>query len=107
MNTTIPNNGLPKFTQTTASSGNGSATTTAGTADPAAATGKSDDQLKLTDSALALREAARADESASVDMQRVEQIRNALADGSYKIDAGRIADRMIAMDQQLGGTGKA
>jgi negative regulator of flagellin synthesis FlgM len=107
MNTTIPNNGLPKFTPATASSGNGSATTASGTADGAAAAPKSDDQLKLTDSALALREAARADESSAIDSQRVEQIRHALADGSYKVDAGRIADQMIAMDQQFGGPVKA
>jgi negative regulator of flagellin synthesis FlgM len=30
-----------------------------------------------------------------------------MADGSYKIDAGKIAERLLAMDQQLGGTGKA
>jgi len=34
-------------------------------------------------------------------------VRQALADGSYKVDAGRIADRMIAMERQLGDTGKA
>lgn len=107
MNTTIPNNGLPKFTQTTASSGNGSAASNAGTADSAAAASKSGDQVKLTDSALALREAARADASSSIDTKRVDQIRQSIADGSYKIDAGNIADRMIAMDQQLSGAGKA
>jgi negative regulator of flagellin synthesis FlgM len=106
MNTTISNNGLPKFPQTTGSSGNGSAaTTTAGANSPTAS--KTDDQLKLTDSALALQQAARADDTATIDPQRVEQVRQALADGSYKVDAGRIADRMLALEQQLAGTGKA
>lgn len=107
MNTTIPNNGLPKFTQATGSSGNGPATTAASTADSAAAAPKADDQLKLTDSALALQEAARTDDTSVIDAPRVERLRQALADGSYKVDAGRIADRMLALEQQLGGTGKA
>lgn len=107
MNTTIPNNGLPKFTQTTGSAGNGQAAPAGGAADAASAVPKADDQLKLTDSALALQEAARADDSAVIDAVRVERLRQALADGSYKVDAGRIADRMLALDQQLGGTDKA
>lgn len=107
MNTTISNNGLPKFPQATTnnSPGIGSSTTAAASAGSAAPT--SDDQLKLTDSARALQEAARPGDAAAVDPQRVEQARKALADGSYKIDAGRIADRMLALEQQLGGTGKA
>ncbi len=97
MNTTISNNGLPKVPQATNSPGTGSTV----------AAPTSDDQLKLTDSALALQEAARPGDTAAVDPQRVEQVRKALADGSYKIDASRIADRMLAFEQQLGGTGKA
>jgi len=107
MNTTIPNNSLPKFTQATGSSGNGPAAATANPADSAAPKPRADDQLKLTDSALALQEAARTGDTSAIDTPRVERLRQALADGSYKIDAGRIADRMLALEQQLGGTGKA
>jgi negative regulator of flagellin synthesis FlgM len=107
MNTTIPNNGLPKFAQTTGSSGNGPAATASGPADATAAAPKAGDQLKLTDSALALQEAARTGDSSAIDAPRVERLRQALADGSYTIDANRIADRMLALEQQLGGTGKA
>jgi negative regulator of flagellin synthesis FlgM len=107
MNTTIPNNGLPKFRQATGSSGSGPSTTAANPPDSAATAPKADDQVKLTDSALALQEAARTDDTSVIDSQRVERLRQALADGSYKIDAGRIADRMLALEQQLGGTGKA
>lgn len=107
MNTTISNNGLPKFTQGTGNSGQGAATTAATSTSSAAAASKTDDQLKLTDSALALQQAARPDDTAAIDPQRVERVRQALADGSYKVDAGRIADRMLALEQQLGGTGKA
>lgn len=106
MNTTISNNGLPKFPQATNSAGNGSAAATAAATGSTAAASTSDDQLKLTDSALALQNATRPGDTASVDPQRVEQVRKALADGSYKIDAGRIADRMLALEQQLGGAGK-
>jgi negative regulator of flagellin synthesis FlgM len=107
MNTTITNNGLPKFPQTTNSPGNSASAGTAAPADAALAAPRNGDQLKLTDSARALQEAASQNETAPVDAKRVEQIRQALADGSYKVDAGRIADRMLAMDQQLGGTDKA
>lgn len=107
MNTTISNNGLPKFTQATTSSGNGpAAASTTSTASGAAAS-KPDDQLKLTDSALALQEAAKPGDAAVIDQSRVDQIRQSLADGSYKVNPGSIADRMIALDQQLGGVAKA
>ncbi len=108
MNTTISNNGLPKFTQATGSSGSGPSTTAANPSSDAAVTApKADDQVKLTDSALALQEAARTGDTSAIDSQRVERLRQAVADGSYKIDAGRIADRMLALEQQLGGAGKA
>lgn len=107
MNTTISNNGLPKINQGSGGSGHGSATTAAASAGSTATASKTDDQLKLTDSALALQQAARPDDTAAIDPQRVERVRQALADGSYKIDAGRIANRMLALEQQLGGTGKA
>jgi negative regulator of flagellin synthesis FlgM len=103
MNTTISNNGLPKFPQATNSTGTSSTATAAAASGSTAAASTSDDQLKLTDSALALQEAARPGDTASIDPQRVEQVRKALADGSYKIDAGRIADRMLALEAQLGG----
>ncbi|MDE1893921.1 MAG: flagellar biosynthesis anti-sigma factor FlgM [Pseudomonadota bacterium] len=106
MNTTISNNGLPGLAQATGSSkGSGNAATPAapaGTGGPTAAA----DQLKLTDSARALQQATRADAGATVDTLKVERIRQSLADGSYQINAAKIADRMTAMDRQAGGTGK-
>ncbi len=107
MNTTITNNGLPKFPQATNNPGNSSSASTAAPADTAAAPSRNSDQLKLTDSARALQEVARQNDASPIDAKRVDEVRRALADGSYKVDAGRIADRMIAMDQQLGGTDKA
>ena len=107
MNTTISNNGLPGFNPATGSSkGSSSAATPAAPAGPSSAASAADDQLKLTDSARALQQAARSDQGASVDTQKVERIRQSLADGSYQINAGKIADNMTAMDHQAGGTGK-
>ena len=107
MNTTITNNGLPRFPQATNNPANSSSASATAAAGSAAATPLNGDQLKLTDSAQALQMAARQQDASPIDAQRVEQLRRALADGSYKIDASRIADRMIAMDHQLGDTGKA
>lgn len=109
MNTTITNNGLPKLQQPSSKTGgkaDGNASASA-TAPSGAVAASGADQLKLTDSARALQEAARQNDASPIDANRVEQVRHALADGSYKIDASRIADRLLAMDQQLGGTGKA
>jgi negative regulator of flagellin synthesis FlgM len=102
MTTSIQNNGLPNFPQATGATGNASASTTAATDGNASVTPKSDDQLKLTDSARALQEAARLDTSSAIDTKRVEQIREALANGSYQVDPGRIADRMLSFERQLG-----
>ncbi len=107
MNTTISNNGLPPRTPTTGSAGNGSAAAAGTAASHADTSSKVGDQLKLTDSALALQEAGRLSDGAMVDQQRVDQIRQALADGSYTINPARIAEQMLALDQQIGGTGKA
>jgi negative regulator of flagellin synthesis FlgM len=38
----------------------------------------------------------------AVDQNRVDAIRKALADGSYKVDSGRVADRLMHADQALG-----
>lgn len=104
MNTTISNNGLPKLPQTAGQTGNSAGPESS--AGPGALPARADDQLKLTDSAKALQQVTRSD-AVPVDSQRVERVRQALADGSYKVDTGRIADRMIAMERQLGGTNKA
>lgn len=68
---------------------------------------KSGDQVQLTDSAQALRQAARVDKHSAIDSQRVDKVRASLANGSYQISPDKIADKLTALDQQLGGTGKA
>jgi negative regulator of flagellin synthesis FlgM len=107
MNTTITNNGLPKLPRAGSGTGSGTPTGSATAPESSAAAPQGTDQVKLTDSARALQEAARLADASPIDAGRVEQVRQALADGSYKIDAGKIAERLLAMDQQLGGVDKA
>ena len=66
------------------------------------------DNLALTDSARAMQEAASAQASASpsFDAAKVASVRAAIANGSYSVDAGRIADKLVAMERQMGGHGK-
>lgn len=106
MNTTISNSSLPKLQQTTNLGGNSQATDSSSAVSSGTPAAQTDDQLKLTDSAKALQQASRT-HSTEVDSQRVEHVRQALADGSYKIDAGRIADRLVSMERQLGATSQA
>jgi len=41
-----------------------------------------------------------------VDTNRVAAVQQALGNGQYKINAGKIADRMIQLESDLRGTGK-
>ena len=71
----------------------------------ASGSAQSADSVNLTASAKALDEAARVSETSSgVDSQRVERVRQALADGSYQVDAGRIADKLVSIEGQIDGT---
>jgi negative regulator of flagellin synthesis FlgM len=103
MNTTISNNGLPKLPQPATGQGSsatqGPSSTTS--SDAAAGSTGTTDRVQLTDSARALQEAARTNDGATMDTKKVDQIRQALANGTYKVDAGRIADRMMSLENQL------
>ena len=105
MNTTISNNGMPKLPQP--ATGQGSSSTQGASSTPASdATASStctSDRVQLTDSARALQEAARTNDGATMDTKKVDQIRQALANGTYKVDAGKIADRMMSLENQLNG----
>lgn len=105
MNTTITPNGLPALPQPqSGQSGNAQQSTASGAATAAPATA-SDDSVKLTESARSLQDIARAGNANEVDSKRVDQIRQALANGSYRIDPGHIADRLVSLESQL--TGKS
>ncbi|MFC6839300.1 flagellar biosynthesis anti-sigma factor FlgM [Xanthomonas theicola] len=60
------------------------------------------DSLSLTGEASGLQTLQRQLAAApAVDSNRVESVRSSLQGGSYKIDPDAIANRMLAMDQQL------
>lgn len=63
------------------------------------------DNLRLTDEATELRSVLQRKVGAAgegIDQARVERIRAEIESGSYRIDAGAIADRMIALDREIG-----
>ncbi|GLQ99948.1 hypothetical protein GCM10007863_43680 [Dyella mobilis] len=57
--------------------------------------------MKLTDSARALHQASSAD--SPVDTAKVEQIKKALAAGTYQVDPNAIANRLTSMESQFSG----
>ena len=62
----------------------------------------SDDQVSLTDSAQALQASEGNRGSAPVDSQRVEHLRQSIAEGSYRVDVDRIAAKLIEIDGNAG-----
>ena len=62
-----------------------------------------DDTVELTDTASRLgelsNELARAD---GVDLERVEAIRQRIAEGSYEVDADRVAEALVQLERDLG-----
>ncbi len=61
-----------------------------------------DDTVELTDTASRLselsNELARAD---GVDLERVEAIRQRIAEGSYEVDADRVAEALVQLEREL------
>lgn len=56
-------------------------------------------QVKLSNQAQKLQAIEeRLRELPEVDSARVAQIKEAIADGSYKVDSGQIADKLIALE---------
>ena len=69
----------------------------AGTPDRARA-----DSVQLTDTATRLAELQNEVAAAEgVDLERVDAIRQQIADGSYEVDADRIADALMTMEKEL------
>jgi negative regulator of flagellin synthesis FlgM len=100
MNTTITPNGLPvppqpKSGQSGGSTQDATAASTKPTVSPAT------DSVKLTESARALTQAAQP--GSEINQQKVDQIRQSIADGSYKPNPANIADKLISLNTQLGG----
>lgn len=105
MNTTISNNGLPNLQQTANSQSSPQAQAPASkvSTESSSAAGSSD-KVNLTDSARALQEAARAGDGAPVDSAKVDKIRQSLAAGTYQVNPQRIADGLLSLDSQIGGS---
>ncbi len=62
------------------------------------------DSVRLTGEATQLQAMQRELSAApAIDPARVQAVREALENGSYRINADAIASRMLDMDQQLGG----
>lgn len=62
------------------------------------------ENVNLSKQAKELRQMGEKLESyPEVDDSRVEQIRAALADGSYKVDAEKVAQKMLEMDESIFG----
>lgn len=61
------------------------------------------DSVRLTGEAEGLQALERqlGAAPAGIDVARVNEIRAAIADGSYRVDAQQIADRMFALDSAL------
>jgi negative regulator of flagellin synthesis FlgM len=60
------------------------------------------DSVQLTDTAARLAELQSEVASADgVDLERVEAIRQQIAEGSYEVDADRIADALMTMEKEL------
>lgn len=60
------------------------------------------DSVQLTDTAVRLSElAAEVSAAEGVDIARVEAIRQQIADGSYTVDADRVADALMTMEKEL------
>ncbi len=59
-------------------------------------------QVALTGMALAMAQAQQlAEQTPDMDEQRVNEIRDAIASGSYNIDADRIASVLLKMENDL------
>lgn len=86
-------------TNTVASSGKGSGKD--GNGPSAAHIG---DNVSLTDTALHVQEVERRLADAPVvDRERVDQIRQAIAEGTYPIRTDHIAEKLIELERHLGG----
>lgn len=62
------------------------------------------DSVRLTGEAEGLQALERqlGNGPAGIDIARVNAVRSAIADGSYRVDAQAIATRMIELDRELG-----
>ena len=63
--------------------------------------GPGSDELTLSDTARSLAQRISADAGSQIDSARVEGIRQAIADGTYHIDADRLAASFLDLESAL------
>ena len=66
----------------------------------AAVSGNESSQVKLSSTATTMLAGSNA-ASADFDAEKVQRITQAIADGSFRIDAGAIADKLIANAEEV------
>jgi len=72
----------------------------------ASRSGEPDVKLTLTNMAARLDQITKGlAEQPAIDRQRVDAIRNAIENGDYRVNAQRIAAKLLGTEQQLGGQG--
>lgn len=81
---------------------------------PAISSSSSESQASLSGDTVTVSTTARnltslqqvIKDTPDIDTNRVATVQQALSSGQYKIDAGKIADRMIQLESDLRGAGK-
>jgi negative regulator of flagellin synthesis FlgM len=59
-------------------------------------------QVRLTDTAVNLKQIeARLADQPDVDRKRVDSLRERIESGAYEVNAGRLADRILAFERDL------
>ncbi len=71
-------------------------------AEPSSAASSAASQIRLTDTATNLKQIeARVKDLPDVDRARVDALRQRIESGAYEINAGRLADRLLAFERDL------
>ncbi|MEM1231607.1 MAG: flagellar biosynthesis anti-sigma factor FlgM [Pseudomonadota bacterium] len=68
---------------------------------PATPPASGQSELTLSDTARSLALASGKNEASQVDSARVESIRKAISDGTYHVDAARLAERFLSLESSL------
>lgn len=64
--------------------------------------GAASSQVRLTDTAASLKQIeARLADQPDVDRKRVDSLRERIESGAYEVNAGRLADRILAFERDL------